>query len=76
MADTPEEWDAIQGDLDRLEHWAQVNLMRFHKSKHMVLYLGLGNPHYQDKLGDEIFEHNPTEKDVEVLVDDQLYMSQ
>ena len=47
------------------------------KSKWNISDLGWGNlHHHQDKLGDEIFEHNPTEKDVEVLVDDQLYMSQ
>ena len=61
--------DAIQSDPDRLQQWAQENLMRFNKSKHKVLHLGCGNPccHYQ--LRDVRIEHSPVEKDLAVLVD-------
>ena len=53
MVNRAEGQHAIQRDLDRLEQWAQVNLIRFYKSKCKVLHLGQGNPHYQNKLGDE-----------------------
>jgi len=68
--------DAIQGEHNRLEQWDQGNLTRFYKVKYKVLDLGHGNPHYQYKLQDKGIEHSPAKKDLGVLVDGKLDMSQ
>ncbi|KAJ7401638.1 hypothetical protein BTVI_93756 [Pitangus sulphuratus] len=76
VANTPECCAALQKDVDSLEKWAEQNLLKFNKSKCRVLHLEKNNSMHQYRLGANLLESSSVEKDLRVLGDNKLPMSQ
>ncbi|RMC03531.1 hypothetical protein DUI87_20730 [Hirundo rustica rustica] len=67
---------ALQKDLEWLDRWAESNRMRLNKSKCLVLHFGHNNPLQCYRLGTVRLDSAQEERDLGVLVDNRLNMSQ
>ncbi|KAF7245151.1 3-ketodihydrosphingosine reductase [Varanus komodoensis] len=76
VATTEEQVLQIQKDLDRLWKWTGDNRMAFNVDKCKILHLGHRNGCHQYRLGDKWLESITCERDLRVLVDCRLNMSQ
>lgn len=80
MADLPEGHEAIQQALDRLESWTDKNVMKFIKDmcleNRKVLHLERSNSSHQGMLGATQLKRSFSGKDLGILVDTKLNMSQ
>jgi len=74
--DSLEGQDALQRDLDRLEHWSMIDGAKFNKSKCRIAHQGWSNARHKYKLGEEWLESSPAERDLGVLVSSNLDRSQ
>ncbi|RMC09755.1 hypothetical protein DUI87_13545 [Hirundo rustica rustica] len=73
-ANTLEERSTLHEDLDRLEEWANKNLMKFNKDKHLAPVKR--HPGMQHRLGSIPLGRCSVERALGILLDNKLNMSE
>jgi len=68
--------EALQKDLARLKHRAITDYLKFNKNTCQILHLGWCNPGYMYRFRGKRLDCSPGERDVEILDDSKLNMSQ
>ena len=76
IANTLEDRNKIQNDLDRLQQWAENNRMKFNRDKYKVLNHKKRKQMHIYKMGDIWLNHITSEKDLGIVIDYKLNMSQ
>ena len=64
LANTLEDRNKIQNDLDRLEHWAENNRMKFRRDKCKVLHLRKRYQWHSYKMGDSCLSNTTSGKNL------------
>lgn len=74
--DVLQDREAVPRDLDRFNHWAGDSSTRFNKAKSWVLHLHYNKPMQCCRLGEDWHKNCSAERDLGVLVNSHLNMSQ
>ncbi len=65
----------LQEDLNNLQTWSETWLLRFNASKCKRMHMGLSNDGAEYHLGDEVIPHDAEEKDLGVIISEDLKSS-
>jgi len=68
--------EILRADLRKLDEWANNWQMQFNKDKCVVMHVGKSNEHFEYKLGDNILKTSAREKDLGVLVANNIKFSE
>ena len=67
-----EDRQQLQDDLDKLQDWSSMWLLKFNESKCKVVNFGTNNPKYGYRLGGVELAHSEQEKDLGVIITSDL----